>query len=398
MKTLGILLSVLLAFAFLISFSSAVQCTGGGGGIINDSNTYCSGKLLITEKCSGSSAFSESSVSCPFGCDSTNKKCLDEYSSYYSEKPNGTINQDIKCLFSNSNVPQFCAYSKFNCTGTDNCIIRMYGLPGENISLTSSCDGSPKVRIDGGQQKTASFDCRAQQRGFENVTCVFKDATKEEKCFSGNYSCTGTGQCVVSVLGGVGDKLLWKSTCGGEDSTTIDSGNQKGGNDYALFYCGTGGQQIPAFRQVYALCYDGFDLYKGTQSDCKTEESWRYVMDAVCDGRCRGSNECGVKRFKAFSSCGNITFVRPTEGEGSVPLNETNSQCQGCSNNGTCYAFGFRDKNDYCFYDGSIKNYSVVGEACEEDYQCESNSCVSGVCGPNGIFEKIGAWFKNLFR
>ena len=79
-------------------------------------------------------------------------------------------------------------------------------------------------------------------------------------------------------------------------------------------------------------------------------------------------------------------------------MNETNSQCQGCSNNGTCYAFGFRDKNDYCFYDGSIKNYSVVGEACEEDYQCESNSCVSGVCGPNGIFEKIGAWFKNLFR
>jgi len=392
-----VLFGVLVVFALLVGLSGAVKCTGGNGEIINDSNTYCSGKVLVTDTCRGDSAFNENSVSCQFGCDSTNKKCMDEYSSYYSGKPNGTIDQDIKCLFSNSNVPQFCGYDKFNCTGTDNCILRMYGLPGENISLTSSCSGNPLVRIDGGMQKSASFDCKSQQRGFENVTCVFKNATKEEKCFSENYSCTGLGQCVVSVLGGVGDKFVWKSSCGGEDYTSIDSGNQKGGNDYALFYCGAEGEQISAYRQAYALCYDGYDLYKGTQDDCKTEESWRYIMDAVCDGRCAGSNYCGVKRFKAFTPCGNITFVRPS-GTDAVVLNESNSKCQGCSKDGKCYAIGYRDKGNYCFYDGNIKNYSVVGEVCESNYQCKSNSCVNSVCGPAGLFEKVSVWFKGFFK
>jgi len=396
MKIWEILIGVLFVFAFLVSFSSAIECLGGDGQKMVDSKSYCSGNVLVTETCNGLSAFRESRLSCEYGCDSTSKACKDIYSAVYSNKPEGTINQDVKCLFSNSNVPQVCSYSIFNCTGTDNCIIRMYGFPGENISLTSSCDGSPKVRIDGGDQKIISFDCKKQQRGLENVSCIFKDATKEEKCFSGDYSCSGVGQCVISVTGAVGDKFVWKSTCGGEDSTVIDSGNQNGGNDYALFYCGSGEEQISAYRQAYTMCYDGYDLYKGSPEDCKTEESWRYAMDAVCDGRCRGSNECGVKRFKAFTSCGNITFVRPT---GSEVSNLTDSsQCQGCRKDSKCYAFGFRDKSDYCLYDGSVKNYSVVGEVCEKDYQCESNSCLNSACGPNGIFEKISVWFKSLFR
>lgn len=398
MKIWSILLSVLIVFAFLVSFSSAIKCTGGNGEIMNDSNTYCSGKILVTETCRGDSAFSENRISCQFGCDPTSKKCLDEYSTYYSGKPNGTINQDVKCLFSSSNVPQYCAYDKFNCTGTDSCIFGMYGFPGENVTVTSSCDGSPIVRMDGGNQKIISFDCRAQQKGLENVTCVFKDATKEEKCFSGDYSCTGVGQCIISVTGQMGSKFVWKSTCGGEDSTVIDSGNFNGGNDYALFYCGAMEQQVPAYRQAYALCYDGYDLYKGSSEDCKTEESWKYAMDAICDGRCRGSNDCGVKRFKAFTPCGEITFVRPTGEEGSVPLDINNSQCQGCKKDAQCYAFGNRDEAEYCLYDGNIKNYSVVGDICEKDYQCKSNSCVDSVCGPNGIFEKISVWFKGLFR
>jgi hypothetical protein len=399
MKNLVILMGVFAVFLVLsFSFSSAIECLGGNGEKMIDGRAYCSGNVLVSETCNGLSAFRESRLFCEYGCDSINKICKDSYSAIYHAKPNGTIIQEVKCLFSNSNAPQVCSYSIFNCTGTDSCILGMYAYPWENVSLTSSCSGSPIVRFDGKPQKSVSFDCNSQQKRVENVTCIFKNATKEEKCFSGNYSCSGIGECVVSVYGIAGDKFDWKSTCGGDDTTIIDYGNQNGGNDYALFYCGEGGEQIPAFRQAYALCYDGYDLYKGSKEDCKTEESWRYVMEGVCDGRCTGSYNCGVKRFKAFTPCGNIVFVRPTGEEGSLSLNDTNSQCKGCKKDGKCYAFGNRDKSDYCFYDGSIKNYSIVGEACEKEYQCKSNRCVNSICGPNGIFEKISVWFKGLFK
>jgi len=396
MKTIGILLSVLIVSMFLISFSSAVFCVDGSGKSIDTTNTYCDGSILITDSCVGSSAYREQRDPCQFGCDSVNKVCrADNLEIYSNDLPTGSVTQEVTCRFSNSNVPQYCSYGQFNCTGTDSCLIRFYGMPGDNVSLTSSCAGTPNVNVNGAQ-RTASFDCKSQNKGFENVTCIFKNAAAEERCFSGNYSCTGVGQCSVPVNGTVGDKFVWKSSCGGDDYTVLDSGNQKGGNDYVLFYCG-GDEQIPAFKQAYTLCYDGYDLYKGSQDDCRTEEAWKYVMDAVCDGRCAGSNYCGSKRFKAFTPCGNITFIRPTGNEGIV-LNGTNSQCQGCSQDDQCYAFGYRGKSDYCLYDGSIKNYSVVGEACEKDYQCKSNSCVNSVCGPNGFFEKVNAWFKGLFK
>jgi len=44
-----------------------------------------------------------------------------------------------------------------------------------------------------------------------------------------------------------------------------------------------------------------------------------------------------------------------------------------------------------------IDQNKEIGEACQEDLECESDSCVSGQCEKPGFFKRILNWFKGLF-
>ena len=76
----------------------------------------------------------------------------------------------------------------------------------------------------------------------EQVKCVFKDSTTEQKCYTAtdytspyyNQGCSGKETCVVDLKGTKGDKITWKSSCGGYAYTTMD-----GSNEYTEFNCGT---------------------------------------------------------------------------------------------------------------------------------------------------------------
>ncbi len=51
----------------------------------------------------------------------------------------------------------------------------------------------------------------------EQVSCIFEGSFSIEKCYSddGRFGCEGKGTCSIKVLGLNGEKLTWKSSCGG---------------------------------------------------------------------------------------------------------------------------------------------------------------------------------------
>ncbi|OGZ80557.1 MAG: hypothetical protein A2360_02245 [Candidatus Staskawiczbacteria bacterium RIFOXYB1_FULL_32_11] len=73
----------------------------------------------------------------------------------------------------------------------------------------------------------------------EQVKCIFNNSITEQKCYSADsggsrFSCSGINTCVMDVFGAKGEKIEWKSSCGGLTSTKID-----GENEYANFNCST---------------------------------------------------------------------------------------------------------------------------------------------------------------
>lgn len=74
----------------------------------------------------------------------------------------------------------------------------------------------------------------------EQVKCVFKESTSEQKCYTATddsspysgYGCSGTESCVIDIKGINGDKITWKSSCGGYAYSIIN-----GSNKYAIFNC-----------------------------------------------------------------------------------------------------------------------------------------------------------------
>jgi hypothetical protein len=86
----------------------------------------------------------------------------------------------------------------------------------------------------------------------EEVRCIFKNSNSEQKCYSDKgFGCSGMETCVADVYGTSGEKIAWKSTCGGYAYTVID-----GANEYANFDCGstqtcTYYRCVPAYKYLY---------------------------------------------------------------------------------------------------------------------------------------------------
>lgn len=79
--------------------------------------------------------------------------------------------------------------------------------------------------------------CIKGEKQREEVKCIFKNTQTEQKCYRAEYNwmyCSSyQGSCIVTNLEGYdGEKITWKSTCGGYAYTTLD-----GNNEYAEFDC-----------------------------------------------------------------------------------------------------------------------------------------------------------------
>ena len=62
----------------------------------------------------------------------------------------------------------------------------------------------------------------------ESVTCVFAGSQSVEECYSATgLGCKGIGSCTVTVTGSKGEKIDWKSSCGGYATTVVDGVDEK---------------------------------------------------------------------------------------------------------------------------------------------------------------------------
>ena len=76
----------------------------------------------------------------------------------------------------------------------------------------------------------------------EQVKCVFKGSQTEQKCYAAvdnnGLTCSGKESCVIDVSRAKGEKITWKSSCGGYAYTTMDgTGEYDGRGEYAEFNC-----------------------------------------------------------------------------------------------------------------------------------------------------------------
>ena len=94
--------------------------------------------------------------------------------------------------------------------------------------------------------------------------------------------------------------------------------------------------------------------------------------------------------------------VEPTEETGPIEIPEETREvvyfCSGCELENKCYTFGYRRDGKYCSDDKEefIKE-KEAGGICENNFECDSNVCVSGECVSGGLIDKILDWFKRIF-
>jgi len=72
--------------------------------------------------------------------------------------------------------------------------------------------------------------------------------------------------------------------------------------------------------------------------------------------------------------------------------------CQGCQiNEETCIPIGVRINNKFCDINKELKPQLSGESPCNNNYECDSNVCVSKKCISTSFLEKIIDWFKKIF-
>src|SRR3989338_4400311 len=143
--------------------------------------------------------------------------------------PDGTQVDWCTCSYGNWMCVQF---PETKCT-TTSCVegaVKKYTCPdGTQVDWCTCsygnwmCVQSPELKCNTGEIK-------------EQVKCLFAGSTQLQKCYTAEQNsrayCSGTDACVADISGYKGERITWKSTCGGYAYTTID-----GENEYAKFDC-----------------------------------------------------------------------------------------------------------------------------------------------------------------
>ena len=79
-----------------------------------------------------------------------------------------------------------------------------------------------------------------------------------------------------------------------------------------------------------------------------------------------------------------------------IPDEKVFYSCTGCELEEKCYPMGYRKEGRYCSDNTEFLDQSKAG-ICDNNFECESNVCISGECIGEGLMKKIINWFKKLF-
>lgn len=103
----------------------------------------------------------------------------------------------------------------------------------------------------------------------EKVTCQFSGSEKKQTCLgNGRYRCSGNTSCTVQITGRNNTAIVWKSSCGGYDTTVLD-----GTSEIADFYCSS---QV---TETVTCAFEG----SNSEQECYSDK-----------GKCKGYGSCNV--------------------------------------------------------------------------------------------------------
>ena len=140
------------------------------------------------------------------------------YAAVPDSDQDGVPDSEDQCLDSGTNVvDQFgCSCAQKNC-------------PNDNNPRTHDCsiiDGLPTCKSTNNNNPCPNGNC---YNGICNsnivreiVRCTFLGSNDTQKCYSNKGNCTGIFWCALNVTGKKGEKVTWKSSCGGYTYTTMD--------------------------------------------------------------------------------------------------------------------------------------------------------------------------------
>jgi len=110
----------------------------------------------------------------------------------------------------------------------------------------------------------------------------------------------------------------------------------------------------------------------------------------VCEYK---GGECGVYSNEAEIQLGKLKEVYEDEKH-----EERLLVCEnGCALEESCLPFGFRNKGEYCSIDAEFTPQKEGESACENNFECKSNVCVSGECISQSLIKKVFDWLKGFF-
>ncbi len=321
--------------------------------------------------------------------------------------------------------------------------------PGPKSCTAPICEG----RQDSGNKDANGcpiYTCQTRSNDYvsETITCKFIDSKEEQGCYavSGSSttveantqkitSCKGIESCSFKFNSQKGEKVTWKSTCGGYGYTTQD------GNDEEIKFCDTqetrpGVTPIEikgdGFMIAYWQCHNG-EEQKESEEECKSYAEWQSKASESCYNKCSNTNgvdKCGVNSFSLIRECHLEKEDESSGGSGGgssgsdssdkcpdykeacdfgkesackiwkeeCGIDEKVTICKdSCSLDSKCYPFGYRKSGNYCSDSGSFTKQFESESQCDNNFECGSNLCVSNQCVSQGLIEQIMAWFKSIF-
>lgn len=110
------------------------------------------------------------------------------------------------------------------------------------------------------------------------------------------------------------------------------------------------------------------------------QQSPSCIINGICEP------EYGEDETNCARDCKNIN----------IPL-----QCQGCLKDETCLNFGIRFLDEevpkYCDIDKQIHLQKSSNEVCQNNFECDSNLCISDRCVSQGLWKRMMSWFGRTF-
>ena len=170
-----------------------------------------------------------------------------------------------------------------------------------------------------------------------------------------------------------GDKYHYFSDSS-KDSDTLDAFDGEG--KYYVRVCEYLGGKCGVYSNEVEIFLGGYDKNEGTDVDETSE-----VSDD-CD-ECQKVKEMEEARRKAIE--------KESEEIDDIECDE------GCLLNETCYPLGYRKDGSYCSDTFEFVVQLEDDSVCDNNFECESNLCVSGECLSQGLIQKIVSWLKSFF-